>query len=465
MGKIKCFRYLNDYILTNNEYDSFFQAVLFSSREQNMIKNENSLLANSIWSATSNKKIIGNKVMTSQDFDIVIIGGGLSGVSVAFHCAKLGLKACLLEKQTIGWGASGRNGGQVIPGLKELPEQVLNYFGKEMGKKIIALAGSAPDYVFDLIKMNNIDCSASQNGWIQASITNAGLDTNKSLVRQWKEYGAPVELLSTPEIRSLIGSDTYSSGILDLRGGKLHPLNYVIGLAHEAQNAGIPIFQECPVTSIKSKNGMYEINCPEGLINAEKVVLTTNAYGDLKTGTINRNIIPVQSVQVATAPLSDNVLKTILPKGQVVSDTRRLLKYFRIAEDGRLLMGGRGGVSNRGTSIQIKNLKHSVKEMFPFIGEIKYDYSWGGNVALTLDHFPQISVFKNGIISLSGYNGRGVALTTVLGKVVAEFLNQVPEKDLNFPIQKLKSIPFPKYHNMVLPFATWYKKLLDSVEK
>ena len=105
----------------------------------------------------------------------------------------------------------------------------------------------------------------------------------------------------------------------------------------------------------------------------------------------------MQSVQVATAPLSDNVLKTILPKGQVVSDTRRLLKYFRIAEDGRLLMGGRGGVSNRGTSIQIKNLKHSVKEMFPFIGEIKYDYSWGGNVALTLNHFPQISVFKNGI--------------------------------------------------------------------
>ena len=217
------------------------------------------------------EKIIGNKLSSSQQFDIAIIGGGLSGVSVAFHCAKLGLKACLLEKQTIGWGASGRNGGQVIPGLKELPEQVLTYFGEKMGKKIIALAGAAPDYVFDLIKNHKIDCSASQNGWIQASITNVGLDTNKSLVRQWKEQDAPVELLSTPEIRSLIGSDTYSSGILDLRGGKLHPLNYVIGLAQEAQNAGIPIFQECPVTSIKSKDGSFEINCPEGSIIAEKV--------------------------------------------------------------------------------------------------------------------------------------------------------------------------------------------------
>ena len=430
-----------------------------------MIKNENYLLANSIWSATSDKKIVGSKLTRYQHFDIAIIGGGLSGVSVAFHCAKLGLKACLLEKETIGWGASGRNGGQVIPGLKELPEQVLTHFGEEKGKKIIALAGAAPDYVFDLIKTNNIECSASQNGWIQASITNAGLDTNKSLVRQWTDYGAPVDLLSTPEIRSLIGSNTYSGGILDYRGGKLHPLNYVIGLARSAQDAGITIFQECPVNSIKSKNGSYEINCSEGSINTEKVVLTTNAYGDVRTGTINRNVISVQSVQVATAPLSDNVLKTILPNGQVVSDTRRLLKYFRIAEDGRLLMGGRGGVSNRGTSIQIEDLKYYVKEMFPIIGEIKYDYSWGGNVALTLNHFPQISVFENGIISLSGYNGRGVALTTALGKVVAEFLSQVPEKDLNFPIQKLKSIPFPKYHNMVLPFATWYKKLLDSVEK
>ena len=430
-----------------------------------MIKNEDPLLANSIWSATSNKKIIGNKLSSSQQFDIAIIGGGLSGVSVAFHCAKLGLKACLLEKQTIGWGASGRNGGQVIPGLKELPEQVLTYFGEKMGKKIIALAGAAPDYVFDLIKNHKIDCSASQNGWIQASITNGGLDTNKSLVRQWKEQDAPVELLSTPEIRSLIGSDVYTGGILDLRGGKLHPLNYVIGLAQEAQNAGISIFQECPVTSVKSKNDSYEINCPGGSINAEKVVLTTNAYGDVQKGTVNRNVIPVQSVQVATSSLSGNVLKTILPKGHVVSDTRRLLKYFRIAEDGRLLMGGRGGVSNRGTSIQIQELKRSVEEMFPVIGEIEYDYSWGGNVALTLDHYPQISVFENGVISLAGYNGRGVALTTVLGRVVAEFLNQIPEEDLDFPIQKLNSIPFPKFHNIVLPFATWYKKLLDSLEK
>ena len=430
-----------------------------------MIQNESPLLANSIWSATSNGSVPFKKLSSIEQYDVAIIGGGLSGVSVAFHCALLGLNACLLEKETIGWGASGRNGGQVIPGLKELPEAVIGHFGLEMGKKVIALAGGAPDYVFQLIEKYKIDCSASQNGWIQASVSRNGLDTNKNLFRQWKDQNAPVELLSKSAIQSLIGSHTYSGGILDQRGGKLHPLNYVTGLAQAAQQRGISIYQKCPVVGIKQTGDYYKIECPNGQILAGKVVLTTNAYGDSISETRNKNVIPVQSVQVATAPLSDNILKTILPQGQVVSDTRRLLKYFRIAEDRRLLLGGRGGVSNRGTARQIEDLKQSMSEMFPIIGDVKYDYSWGGNVALTLDHYPQISTFDNGVISLSGYNGRGVALTTALGKVVAEFLNKVPIEELNFPIKRLKTIPFSQLHNLVLPLVAWYKKLLDNVER
>ena len=430
-----------------------------------MIENETALLANSIWSATVNEKISGKELFSSEQFDVAIIGGGLSGVSVAFHCSMLGLNACLIEKESIGWGASGRNGGQVIPGLKELPEEILSYFGKEMGQKIVALAGGAPDYVFNLIKKYKINCSGLQKGWIQASVSQNGLKMNKNLFKQWRAEGASVELLSTPEIRSLIGSDTYTGGIFDSRGGKLHPLNYVIGLAKVAQNNGICIYQKCPVLNIQRNADSYKIDCPTGEITAEKIILTTNGYGEEARGTRNKNVIPVQSVQVATTPLSDNILKTILPKGHVVSDTRRLLKYFRVSEDGRLLMGGRGGVSNRGTYLQIEGLKRSVSKMFPLIGDIQYDYSWGGNVALTLDHYPQISVFDNGVISLSGYNGRGVALTTVLGRVVAEFLNGVPAEELSFPIKRLKTIPFSRLHNIILPFAAWYKKLLDNVDQ
>ena len=155
---------------------------------------------------------------------------------------------------------------------------------------------------------------------------------------------------------------------------------------------------------------------------ADRVVLATNGYGQRDTGTANKNVIAVQSVQVASSPLSDNVLKTILPQGHVVSDTRRLLNYFRIANDGRLLMGGRGGSTNASTLKQIKELKFLARAIFPQIGDIDFKHVWGGNVALTLDHFPQICMLENDIISLSGYNGRGVALATALGKVVADFL-------------------------------------------
>jgi glycine/D-amino acid oxidase-like deaminating enzyme len=141
------------------------------------------------------------------------------------------------------------------------------------------------------------------------------------------------------------------------------------------------------------------------------------------------------------------------------------LKYFRIAENGRLLVGGRGGTSNRTTKKQIQELKLFATEMFPNIGGVEFDYVWGGNVALTLDHFPQICSFDNGIISLSGYNGRGVALTTTLGRVVGEFLNGKPALELDFPVKRLKTIPFQEFQKVIVPFAAWYKKLLDSIDR
>ena len=174
--------------------------------------------------------------------------------------------------------------------------------------------------------------------------------------------------------------------------------------------------------------------------------------------------MPVQSVQVATIPLSDNVLKTILPGGQVVSDTQRLLKYFRISNDGRLMMGGRGATSEQGTANQIKEVRRLVRKMFPQVGDIVFEDAWGGNVALTLDHFPQISVLDNGVISLSGYNGRGVALATVLGKVVADFLNGTPAKELSFPITSMKPIPFLQYHKYA--FQSYLGiKVLDNFDR
>ena len=427
-----------------------------------MIINENPLISNSLWTSTANLKPTFDTLSGSEEFEVTIIGGGLSGVSTLYHCLLKGINACLVETNVIGWGASGRNGGQVNPGLKELPETIIAHFGDVMGRRIIELCGGAPDYLFKLIEDNNIDCSSEQNGWIQASNNNRGFKMNEEAFRQWTDYDAPVNLLSQSEVEGLIGSENYVAGFLDRRGGKIHPLNYVVGLAFAAQKSGGVIYENAPVTKINQTKSGYQILCGNNEIKSEKIVLATNGYGNSTSGTSNKNVIPVQSIQVSTAPLSDNLLGTILPNGHVVSDTQRLLKYFRIAENGRLLMGGRGGTSNLTTNQQILELKNFIVKMFPNLRDISFEYCWGGNVALTLNHYPQICELSKGMISLSGYNGRGNAMTTVLGKVVADKLSGLEDKDLDFPVTKHESVPFGKLHQVVLPLAMGYNRVLDK---
>ena len=426
-----------------------------------MIVNENPLIANSLWTHTSRDQFIDDSSSTMRSFDVLIIGGGFSGCSTAYHCAEKGFSVCLIEKETIGWGASGRNGGQVNPGLKELPEAIISYFGERKGKKIIRLSGGAPDYVFELIRQNRIECDSVQAGWIQASVGKKGLATDTEFYRQWSNFDAPVQLLSNSEISSLLGSSYYSGGFLDRRGGKLHPLKFVKGLAKAAQSKGVQFFQNTEVLGIKKGRDGFVISCSTGDFFSEKVLLATNGYGNSANGTLNRNTLPVQSIQLATSPLSDNLLKTIIPKGHVISDTRRLLKYFRIADNGRLLMGGRGGTSNRTITQQFQELQLHVETMFPALSEVNFDYAWGGNIALTYDHFPHISELENGIVSLSGFNGRGIAMATVLGRVVSDFFRGVPSEDLDYPIRNLKPLTLPTLQKKLLPLAILYKKFAD----
>ncbi len=382
-----------------------------------MIKQENPLIANSLWVQSVDLGYSLGSDPFKEFQDVVVIGGGFSGCSAAYHLIEKGLDVCLIEKQTIGWGASGRNGGQVNPGLKELPEGIISYYGPIDGERIVNLSGDAPNYVFNLIKKNRLLCDATQNGWIQASIGRRGDSINREVVRQYNKYKVPVELLSKNEISSLLGSAYYSGGTLDPRGGKLNPLKYIKGLAQVAQKNGTRIHENTEVLGIKKTPKGYLISCDRGELFATRVVLATNAYGSSENMTLNKNVIPVQSIQVATSRLSNNILKTIIPEGHVVSDTQRLLKYFRIADNGRLLMGGRGGTSNKTIRQQIAELKNHVRKMFPELADINFDYAWGGDIALTKDQFPHIIELHNGIISLSGYNGRGVAMATVLGKV------------------------------------------------
>ncbi|WP_348627359.1 FAD-dependent oxidoreductase [Mesorhizobium sp. M6A.T.Cr.TU.016.01.1.1] len=278
-----------------------------------------------------------------QRVDVVIVGGGILGLSTALHAARLGLAVQVLEAGEIGQGASGLNGGQVIPGLKYDPEWLLEHFGPDRGEILVNFAASTADAVFELIRDEKLAVPFVRNGWIQAAHTETALKAAANRDRQWQARGADVRLLSQTEIAALTGAQGYLGGWLDRRAGVIDPLAYTSELARIASAAGVKIAERQKVVRLDKNAGLWRISTEGGAeLQAKAVILATNAYtGDLLPG-LAETIVPLHSFQIATAPLSPDLAAGILPEGQAVSDSRRILVYYRKSADGRLVLGGRG---------------------------------------------------------------------------------------------------------------------------
>ena len=258
-----------------------------------------------------------------------IVGGGILGLSTALHAARLGLAVQVLEAGEIGQGASGLNGGQVIPGLKYDPEWLLEHFGPERGEALVNFAASTADAVFELIRDEKLAVPFVRNGWIQAAHTETALKAAANRDRQWRARGADVRLLSATEIAAMTGANGYLGGWLDRRAGVIDPLAYTAELARIAAAAGAKIAERQKVVRLGKSAGLWRVSTESGAeLQAKAVVLATNAYtGGLLPG-LAETIVPLHSFQIATAPLSHNLAADILPEGQAVSDSRRILVYL-----------------------------------------------------------------------------------------------------------------------------------------
>lgn len=402
--------------------------------------------------------------------DVVIVGGGFTGLSAALHLAERGTDVVLLEAAEPGWGASGRNGGQVIPGFKlELAELVSRY-GEEKGRRLFAAAGTFPDLVFDLIERHQIECAAARAGWIQGAHCTSAHDHLERRCDSWAALGAPVEMLDRVETAHLLGTEWYTTGFIDRRGGGLNPLGYARGLAHAAIAAGARIHGQSTVQSIEQEGGAWLVRTAGGAARAQNVLLATNGYSYLAGGSgpwpkLAESIIPVHSYQVATRPLSDNIRRTILPEGQVSSDLRRLLVYFRLDPEGRFVMGGRGGLDGSLDRAKFAGVIASIRDLFPQIGDPDLAFFWNGQIAINLDHMPHIHPLAEGALAGLGFNGRGVAAATAMGKALADKILGVADDDLPFPVEPLKAIPF---HGLRLPamhLAVAWKRFRDAQER
>lgn len=403
-------------------------------------------LAPSLWAATAAPAPATAPLDTDTQADVIVVGAGYCGLSTALHLAERGVRVVVLEAKEIGFGGSGRNGGQVIPGLKHDPSELLRMFGPEEGQRLVDFAKGTADAVFELIDKHGMDVPRTRQGWIQGAHTPAALQLAERRTRDWQAQGVAARQLDRNETARLLGTDKYFGGWLDPRGGGVQPLSYARELARAAQAAGVVIHTGTPVTQLTQANGKWQAATARGpRVTAERVVMCTNGYTDGLWPGLRKTIINANSFQVATEPLPEAIRKTVLPEGHVSSDARNLLLYYRLDHAGRLLMGGRGTFRepDTGQPGDWSHLEHVVAKLFPQAAGVPIAYRWCGHVAITRDYLPHLHEPAPGLLIDIGCQGRGVGLQTRMGQALAQYVATGDKKAL--PVQPSDMRPFPLY--------------------
>lgn len=388
---------------------------------------------------------------------VCVVGGGFTGLSTALHLAEYDVDVVVLEAEEPGWGASGRNGGQVNPGLKYNPDEVETHHSLSLGGRMLDLSYGAPDYVFDLIRRYQINCEARQEGTIRAAIGKKNAEEVRISAQQCAKRGWPVRFLDARETAAITGTDRYAGSMVDDRGGDLQPLSYARGLAAAAMQRGARVFGSSPATSLRQEGTRWRVTTPKGSVLAEQVVLATNGYTDGLWPQLRESVVPVYSSIAATAPLPDDVVRGILPRRGSLYEAGIVTVYYRVDQANRLLMGGRGPQKPIADTSPIRYLMDYAERLWPQLKGAAWTHGWNGQIAATQDHYPHIHEPAPGIIAALGYNGRGVAMATVMGKEIARRLTGTAANRLDMPVSPIKPIAFHRFWRIGV---TW--KMLEG---
>lgn len=371
--------------------------------------------------------------------DVAIVGGGILGLSTALALAEAGTDTVVLEASCPGWGASGRNGGQVNSGLKHPPDKVI----ADLGPDALQLSYGAPATLRALVARLGLDCDFVHGGGYRTALDPAGRQEIEALARACDRHGLPGRLMDAPEIARATGTDRYLNALHDPEAGQLNPLKYALGLARAAAAAGATICADTPVLSAAapaSSPGSWQLHTPGGTVHADRVVFATNGYSDGLVPGLRRSLLPVFSTIVATEPLPGPLRARILPGREVLYETGIVTVYYRVDAEGRLLMGGRGPArpgSGRGLAPHLVAL---AERLWPELRGLDWPHGWNGRIAMTADHYPHVHEVGGGGLACAGFNGRGVALATALGpRLARHVLDGTP---LPFPTTPPRPIPF-----------------------
>ncbi len=419
----------------------------------------------SLWAAISGDDERGPRLRGDRRADVGIVGGGFLGLSTALELAGSGARVALLEAARVGWGASGRNNGQIIAGLKRDPDEVRRLLGAEPAARLLQFAGTAPDRVFELIERHRIRCDAVRKGWIQAVHSRRALPLIERRVKAWQDLGTAVALIPGDAVAARLGTEFYPAAWYDPRGGAVNPLALVRGLAAAARAVGAEIFEDSPAIGVERSGGGWRIATPGGEVHCDHALLCVNAYGAGLLQPGRGAVIPLRTAQVASAPLVRDPVGAILPGGEAASDTLRLLTSFRITPDRRLIMGGASATAGAHSARLARLLHTAAADRFPALGRIPWRFAWSGYLALTADHLPSIQRIAPGLYTASACNGRGIALSVACGEALAVLLGGGREDDCPVPIRSFRAQHSFRLRHPGVALAVLAKRVLDAIDR
>lgn len=375
--------------------------------------------------------------------DVAVVGAGFTGLRAALRLAEAGSRVAVFDAGDVGYGASGRSGGQVNPMLPlARPETLRRAVGDSYFERMAEVSLGSADELFDLVKTYNIDCDARQHGWLRADHSPSACKEARAAAKAWNAFGAGFEFLDGDEVRRKTGSPAYRSATLARKGGAVQPLALVRGLARAAEDLGVKIYARSAVRDLQRVDQRWIMRAAGHRVTADRVLLATNGYTDGLFKGLKASILPLNPIQIATDPLEQAEVAPVLPDGHTISDTRRLIMYARREPDDRIVFGGIGYRKPFGGTAGFHHLLQDARRIFPSIRPESWRYRWSGQIALTKDRVPHFHEPAPGLVAGLGYNGRGVAMSIVMGRVLAERVLGTDREQLPFPVSPIRPMAF-----------------------
>ena len=417
----------------------------------------------SFYAASANIRTLRPTLTGNLIFDVCIVGAGFSGLSTALHLAEQGHNVAVVEGARIGWGASGRNGGQVVNGLNASLRTINRRYGQDTANFVAGLVMEGGEIIRERVKTYDIQCDYKPTN-LFAACTDAHVRELEDRLALWQGYGLNTqEMVSKNQIRDHVGTDMYAGGMIDHSGGHMHPLNLALGEADAIEKNGGTIFEMSRVIDVDYEAARPVVKTDTGSITCKTVVLCGNAYLGKVVPKLTSRVMPVSTQMMATEQLSDDLAKRLLPTDTCVEDIRYILDYYRLSADNRLLFGGGtvyGGADPR--DIEAK-LRKNMNKVFPELVNTKIEHAWSGNFALSFSRVPQMGRLNNNTYFAHGYSGHGVTGSHTFGRILAEAISGDASRYDVF--EKVPYIPFPGGRMFRVPYSmigSWYYSFKDK---